>query len=84
MIHLQLQPARKKSYRQIFQLQDSGFSNCDASDDSNSNKRPYVYDSMSAGCIIVRNYTYLPRQNRHAKLLLNKGLANNLQGKLNN
>ena len=53
-------PARKNYITKILQQQDSGSRKCDASDDSDSNKRPYAYDAMSAGSIIERNYTDLP------------------------
>ena len=60
MPYLQLRPARKNYITKILQQQDSGSRKCDASDDSDFNKRPYSYDAMSAGSIIERNYTDLP------------------------
>ena len=48
-------------FTKMLQQQHSGFSNCGASDDSESNKRSYTYDAIPAGSIIVRNYTDLPR-----------------------
>ena len=60
MLYLQLRPARKNYITKILQQQDSGCRKCDASDDSDSNKRPYAYDAMSAGSVIERNYTDLP------------------------
>ena len=46
MLYLQLRPARKNYITKILQQQDSGASNCDASDDSDYNKRPYAYDAL--------------------------------------
>ena len=60
MLYLQLLPARKNYITKILQQQDSGSSKRDASDDSDSNKRPYAYDAMPAGSIIERNYTDFP------------------------
>ena len=60
MLYLQLRPARKNYITKILQQQDSGSRKCDASDDSDSNKRPYAYDAMSASSLIERNYTDLP------------------------
>ena len=60
MLYLQLRPARKNYITKILQQQDSGSSNCNEGDDRDSNKRPYAYDTMSAGSIVVRNYTDLP------------------------
>ena len=51
MIYLQLRPARKNYITKILQQQDSSSRKCDASDDSDSNKRPYAYDATSAGSI---------------------------------
>ena len=62
MLYLQLRPARKNYITKILQRTtgpDSSSSNCDASSDSDS-KRPYTYDAISAGSIILRNYTDLP------------------------
>ena len=60
MLYLQLRPARNNYITKILQQQDSGSRKCDVRDDSDSNKRPCVYDAMSSGSIIVRNYTDLP------------------------
>ena len=60
MLYLQLRPARKNYITKILQQQDSSSSNCDASDGTDYNKRPYAYDVMSAGSTIVRNYADLP------------------------
>ena len=54
MLYLQLRPARKNCITEILQQQDSESSTCDASNDSDPNKRPYACDAMSVGCIIVR------------------------------
>ena len=45
MLYLQLRPARKNYITKILQQQDSGSRKCDASDDSDSNKRTYAYDA---------------------------------------
>ena len=68
MLYFELRPARKNYITTILQQQDSGSRKCDASDDSDSNKRPYAYDAMSAGSIIERNYTNLPGAKQACKV----------------
>ena len=51
---LAITTCKKNHITKILQQQDSESSNCDASNDSDPNKRPYACDAMSVGCIIVR------------------------------